>query len=88
MKYVIILELSKSVFRFELAQTVWKLQAPNTIAAFFIHNLIRPIRRIYVITYGTVVPLSIFGLFTTLLSIQAIQCCMIGQLTYDEQERI
>jgi hypothetical protein len=33
-KYVLILELPKSVFRFELAQTVWKLQAPNAIAAF------------------------------------------------------
>jgi hypothetical protein len=58
--YVLIFELSKSVFRFELAQTVWKLQAPNAIAAYFIHNLIRPVRRIYVETYGTVVPLSIF----------------------------
>jgi hypothetical protein len=34
-KYVLHLELSKSVFRFELAQTVWKLQAPKAIAAFF-----------------------------------------------------
>jgi hypothetical protein len=59
-KYLLILKLSNFVFRFELAQTVWKLQAPNAIAAFFIHNLIRPIRRIYVKTYGTVVPLSSF----------------------------
>jgi hypothetical protein len=59
-KYVLILELSRSVFRFEIAQTVWKLQTPNAIAAIFIHNLIRPIRRIYVKTYGTVAPLSIF----------------------------
>jgi hypothetical protein len=28
------IELTKSVFRFELSQTVWKLQAPNPIAAF------------------------------------------------------
>jgi hypothetical protein len=34
MKYVLTLELSKSVFSFELAQTVQTLQAPNTIAAF------------------------------------------------------
>jgi hypothetical protein len=58
MKYVLTLELSKSVFKFERAQTLWKLQAPNAIAAFFIHNLI--IRRIYIKTYETVVPLSIF----------------------------
>jgi hypothetical protein len=61
MKYVLTLELSKSVFRFELAQTVQKLQAPNAIAASFNHNLI--IRRIYVKTYGTVVPLSILIYF-------------------------
>jgi hypothetical protein len=34
MKYELTLEISKSVFRFELAQTVYKLQAPNAIAAF------------------------------------------------------